>query len=242
MGQNRTAGFTLTEVLVVLGIVFVLAALLFPVFASARRRAWDAACVSNLQQIGHALAMYTADYDGVFPATTTAPIINGVGKGGKNWRETLLPYLHTKQFPSCEATESPGFILSHLIDAQLLCGYALNDNLNANQGTRERYHTIGRMEAHLNNSSSTITVADARAGICSLTAPDMGRTGAGVTAYASVPPGKEAIEFIAAQQPGAVRHHSGANYVFADGHVEWLLPAQISSSRQNNGQNPGFGL
>ena len=60
-------GFTLIELLVVVGIISILAAILFPVFASARARARDTVCVSNLRQIGMAMALYAQDTDDLYP-------------------------------------------------------------------------------------------------------------------------------------------------------------------------------
>lgn len=57
--------FTLTELLVVLVILAALTAIVFPVLARARESARRATCKSNLHQIGLALALYRADYDGV---------------------------------------------------------------------------------------------------------------------------------------------------------------------------------
>lgn len=59
--------FTLIELLVVVAIVAVLAAVLFPVFAQAREKARQTACVSNLRQIGTAFALYVSDYDERMP-------------------------------------------------------------------------------------------------------------------------------------------------------------------------------
>lgn len=64
---RRGYGFTLIELLVVIAIISILAAILFPVFASAREKARQIACASNLKQIGLAALMYVQDNDGVWP-------------------------------------------------------------------------------------------------------------------------------------------------------------------------------
>ena len=55
------------ELLVVLAIVAILAALLFAAFGPAREKGRQSVCISNLHQIRQALAMYQADYDGAEP-------------------------------------------------------------------------------------------------------------------------------------------------------------------------------
>ncbi|MBN9503277.1 MAG: hypothetical protein BGO01_16185 [Armatimonadetes bacterium 55-13] len=59
----RKHAFTLIELLVVIAIIAILAAILFPVFAQAKRAAKDSAALSNLKQTATALNIYTADYD-----------------------------------------------------------------------------------------------------------------------------------------------------------------------------------
>jgi prepilin-type N-terminal cleavage/methylation domain-containing protein/prepilin-type processing-associated H-X9-DG protein len=63
----RRRAFTLIELLVVIAIIAILAAILFPVFAQAREKARQAACQSNLKQIGNGIMMYAQDYDENFP-------------------------------------------------------------------------------------------------------------------------------------------------------------------------------
>jgi prepilin-type N-terminal cleavage/methylation domain-containing protein/prepilin-type processing-associated H-X9-DG protein len=65
--QTLRRGFTLIELLVVIAIIAIIAAILFPVFAQAREKARQAACMSNLKQMGTAFAMYTQDYDERLP-------------------------------------------------------------------------------------------------------------------------------------------------------------------------------
>jgi prepilin-type N-terminal cleavage/methylation domain-containing protein/prepilin-type processing-associated H-X9-DG protein len=67
MKRGRKRAFTLVELLVVIAVIAILAALLFPVFAQAREKARQAGCLSNLKQIGAATQMYMQDYDETIP-------------------------------------------------------------------------------------------------------------------------------------------------------------------------------
>ena len=69
---DRT-GFTLVELLVVLGIVSVLAAVLLPALAAARAAANLVRCQSNVRQICQALHMYAGEFRGRFPPNVYAP-------------------------------------------------------------------------------------------------------------------------------------------------------------------------
>ena len=63
----KRRAFTLLELVFVIAIIAVLAAILFPMFARARERARRSSCASNLFQIGTALTLYAQDNDGRFP-------------------------------------------------------------------------------------------------------------------------------------------------------------------------------
>jgi len=61
-------GFTLIELLVVIAVIAILAAVLFPVFVSARDSARRSRCLSNLKQIGGAINVYADDWNGfIYP-------------------------------------------------------------------------------------------------------------------------------------------------------------------------------
>lgn len=55
--------FTLIELLITVSIIAILAGLLLPALASARKAAFQAGCSNNLNQIGKAEAMYSSDYN-----------------------------------------------------------------------------------------------------------------------------------------------------------------------------------
>ena len=79
-----SAGFTLIELLVVIAIIAILAAILFPAFATARESARRISCVSNLKQIGSAAMQYSQEFDErVIPAN-----MNNL-----NWTQVIQPYL-----------------------------------------------------------------------------------------------------------------------------------------------------
>lgn len=62
------------ELLIVIGIIAILAGLLFLVFVTVRERARIAYCVNNLKQVVSALHMYAQDHDGFAPPYTNGPI------------------------------------------------------------------------------------------------------------------------------------------------------------------------
>lgn len=104
--MRERRGFTLIELLVVIAIIAILAAILFPVFAKARAKARQTACLSNSRQIVTAFLAYNTDYD-----ETWAPAYYYINKipGGKGtsangyvqWSGMIQPYVKNVQMFVC---------------------------------------------------------------------------------------------------------------------------------------------
>lgn len=105
----RRSGFTLVELLTVVAIIAVLAAVLFPVFARARESARRSSCQSNLKQIGLAGMQYTADYDGCLPPAVMAHGADPGSVSTQTFVDLLQPYVKNLQIFVCPSFPRPSY-------------------------------------------------------------------------------------------------------------------------------------
>ena len=88
---NRKKAFTLIELLVVIAIIAILAAILFPVFAQAKKAAKQTVGISNMKQIGLSLKMYGTDNDDTSP-NRRIPVTDAGGTYYLSWKAVDYPY------------------------------------------------------------------------------------------------------------------------------------------------------
>ncbi len=99
--RNAT-GFTLIELLVVIAIIAILAAILFPVFAKAREKARQTACLSNMKQIGTGLLMYVQDYDELYPLRYGGACPPDCENDKpRSWKNMVAPYIKNYGIYKC---------------------------------------------------------------------------------------------------------------------------------------------
>lgn len=82
LGRGKAGGFTLVELLVVIGIIALLISILIPALSGAQRRARTLACQSNLRQVGIALIAYAQENNGhiVPQGVIKAAVVNAQGQ------------------------------------------------------------------------------------------------------------------------------------------------------------------
>ena len=115
------AGFTLVELLVVIGIIAVLIGILLPVLGSARRQARAVQCGSNLRQIGLALQMYVNQNKGSLPPGFMITDFSTTPKTVINWTSLLCGMMDKTAAISNQASDTAGGVNTRGFRRTMLC-------------------------------------------------------------------------------------------------------------------------
>jgi prepilin-type processing-associated H-X9-DG protein len=217
--------------LVVIAIIAILAAILFPVFARAREAARQSSCASNLRQLGMATNMYVQDNEGGFPLHYTLPpsfTSGGYWFGTVNagvvdkTQGMLYPYTKNHQIQLC-----PSFRGSFVYQGAT-GGYGYNWVYLASNASLGRFGDYTVSEAQINRPADCVAFADV--------ATYKSSPSPGVYETFSVAPPSSSLGF--GDFPNAhFRHNGVCNAVFVDGHVKPLKPLLLSTNPNNVANN-----
>jgi prepilin-type N-terminal cleavage/methylation domain-containing protein/prepilin-type processing-associated H-X9-DG protein len=241
----RRRGFTLIELLVVIAIIAILAAILFPVFAQAREKARATTCVSNLKQAGLAVAMYAQDYDEVLPFAAMNPanqplvmwydlvepyVKSGTGgiitaaSGGAGRRYAafwVCPSFSSQAIPKQPNDPAPYAFPAAQLDSGM--SYAANGNIipmfhNAfGVFFPGKITSLGSLQA-----PASVVLAGPGGGVRPAVGGDDWYSGCVKDETGYPPTGNPAIGNASVYCAARYRHHGGATYLLADGHVKWF--------------------
>ncbi len=242
------AGFTLVELLVVVAIISILVAILFPVFGRARENARRISCLSNVRQIGLAYSMYAGDSDERtvrIHSNTDCPC----------WTDLLFPYVkNTNIFSGCPSENfdavwqpSDPAVAANINRGKLNVAYGYN-SLYTNPGTAADGQATTPPVGNANTKpglplavftvpTETIVFGDSAGQYIvysgdhtditvNLTppydtlnnAPNIRRAGASNT--------NRTQSFVG-------RHFDGSNFAFADGHAKFLRTEEVAKTNSH---------
>ncbi|MEO7715150.1 MAG: DUF1559 domain-containing protein [Capsulimonas sp.] len=255
--RKSNSGFTLIELLVVIAIIAILAAILFPVFAKAREKARQIACLSNMKQLSLGMMQYTQYYDELL-----CPSFYGYAQG---WGGYIYPYVKSTGVYKCPDDSTASKVAGGKTVTPV--SYAMNTDL-ATFGAS--VYMPGRSLAELNSPSNTVLLFEVSNDVADVTKLDEGAnfgSSSPPSGYMSASsngfydqmngcygwPGTDSCQPKnaagtnwgggGAQYGGPARHTDGANYAATDGHVKYLRPTQISignnANASTNAQNLG---
>jgi len=213
--ERLRSGFTLIEVLVVIGIIALLLGFLLPALEKAREKANNLNCAVNLNQIGMALLIYSNDHHGQYPRTIydpAAPLAFGTnpaaadpfGPGGPQPNDVtaaMFLLLRPGNMPAKIFNEPYGDELENTPDPA--------PDFSARSNFTEYQKNLGYSYAN--------------------PYPNLGAVQAGYSLTSKI---KGAFVMAADRNPGVAGENSknhearGQNVLYADGHVEWQTTTQ----------------
>lgn len=218
------------ELLVVIAIIAILAGLLLPALSAAKVKARQAACASNLHQIGLALTMYADDNGGWQPETT-----HGTAQTNRSWIFTLAPYVgNVDAIRTCPADPKAKERIKNFASSYVVNEYTFVDQVDPFGGVQESFRNVNR----LGRPSETFNVFIGAESLSPSVFQDHTHSRNWFKGWSTVIADIEPNRFRSgSSNTNHTNHTNGsANYLYADGHVQSLKATSLLK-RSDAGEN-----
>jgi prepilin-type processing-associated H-X9-DG protein/prepilin-type N-terminal cleavage/methylation domain-containing protein len=229
MKRMKRAGFTLVELLVVIGIIALLISILLPALSKARNSAKTMACLSNLRQLGQATAMYVGENKQYLPYPTTT--LNE----GALWFNALDRYLQAAEDHSERTGVAAGRNYKRWKQCEVYDSFD-GGKYTGGQDTTKEFARTFKMNAMLrhNDPYSQAKITEVRQ------SSEVVLFGDGISLDLTGPIDglAESGDFwMEVNNPSetspALRHNGGANILFVDGHAANIVLKTITKHLQS---------
>ncbi len=219
--MKQNLAFTIIELLVVVAIIAILAALLFPVFDTAREKARQTTCLSNEKHMGLAFLQYAQDYDEFLPQPRPVYVSP---TNYTTWDEVIAPYVHMgNQYSfvgpwswmtenSAPWEECPDDTISH---AEGNPSVPLNgrDYSMVGSSSSTAVGSSGQLLANIPDTSGTFLLVEMF---------DHENNVGDYHDTSTSCPDYQWTQTTNSFAPGP--HTNGWSYLYCDGHAKWMLP------------------
>lgn len=228
---NGRRAFTLVEILVVVGVVCLLAAITFPIVNRVRATGRRTTCISNLRQLGIAMGQYAQDHYSFYPLVDVNAIDNS--NTCAPWADALFPYVKSPQVFECPSNPYGAYRSDcppdDTSDDKHPIKWSGSYDLNINYGRiykppgaeivmNFKFRTL-MSSTRYTRPSSTILLLD---GDGSFVNPGFRPRD---TQEHSIPDVTD-LQYYGVPD----RHEGGANVCFADGHAKWMSLESLTKS------------